>query len=274
MGELKRLLDVGDQAWATLLEALLEMPESDLAQLADAAWQLSWSAAKAADTEAAVRRRNRCKGYWSWADEQLRTGGAALFKLSRPQPEDTDMAAKVTTDAGMESWTLQTIDLLDQELDGWRQVWKRHQGVGTPWREERGQPVGDPLPPLTPTILREAAREFSPKKGYNGFNARWFLYLGDAALWGVCHFLEACERIGLWPEAVQHVMLHLIPKRGEENGPLVWSTACAGSGSWPGGRWSGSGGPTTSVNTTTAARAVVRRTRCGCRASTMRRLRR
>ena len=184
------------------------------------------------------------------------------------------MAAKVTTDAGMESWTLQTIDLLDQELDGWRQVWKRHQGVGTPWREERGQPVGDPLPPLTPTILREAAREFSPKKGYNGFNARWFLYLGDAALWGVCHFLEACERIGLWPEAVQHVMLHLIPKRGEENGPLVWSTACAGSGSWPGGRWSGSGGPTTSVNTTTAARAVVRRTRCGCRASTMRRLRR
>jgi len=73
---------------------------------------------------------------------------------------------------------------------------------------------------LTPDILREAARAFPAKKGFSGCNARWVLYLGDEALWGVCRFLEACERNGLWPEAVRHAILHLIPKRGGGRRPI------------------------------------------------------
>jgi len=111
------------------------------------------------------------------------------------------------------------VDLLKQEVGAWSQVWLRHPGAKAPWREE-GCTVGPALPPLTPQILREAAGRFPAHKGYHGFCARWFLYLGDEALECICQLLMACERLGFWPETLQHALLHLIPKRGGGKRPI------------------------------------------------------
>jgi len=112
------------------------------------------------------------------------------------------------------------LDLLAREVGEWKRVWLRHPAAGTPWREGRGRPVGDPLPPLTPSLLREAAAASPATKGYSGFCARWFRYLDDSTLEAVCAFLMGCERVGMWPEAVQHAMLHLIPKREGGKRPI------------------------------------------------------
>jgi len=69
-------------------------------------------------------------------------------------------------------------------------------------------------------MLREAARAFPAGKGFNGFCARWFLFLSDEVLLDVCRLLLACERAGIWPEALQHVLLHLIPKKGGGKRPI------------------------------------------------------
>ena len=69
-------------------------------------------------------------------------------------------------------------------------------------------------------MLREAAKGFPFKKGFSGWLARWFLFLSDAALQGICEFFHTCERLGLWPGAVRHAMLHLIPKREGGERPI------------------------------------------------------
>ena len=69
-------------------------------------------------------------------------------------------------------------------------------------------------------MLREAAKAFPAKKGFHGFLARWFLYLPDVQLLAICQFLMACEAAGLWPEALRHALLHLIPKREGGKRPI------------------------------------------------------
>ena len=53
-----------------------------------------------------------------------------------------------------------------------------------------------------------------------GFNARWFAQLDDRTLEGVGRFLESCERLGMWPSAVKHALLHLIPKAAGGRRPI------------------------------------------------------
>ena len=100
------------------------------------------------------------------------------------------------------------------EVGGWRKVWHRHMNAGAPWRKGVGSPLGEELPPLTPDLLRGAARSFPRRKGFSGFFARWVLELSDSLLRGGCGFFEACERLGLWPGALRCAILHLIPNNG------------------------------------------------------------
>ena len=218
-GALKKLLS-SEWLWSDAVQLLLEIPEENWEELSVRIGRLGAAARKEAARLAAARRTERCRGYWAWSDDQLRTGAAALHGICRARLLEPDTAVPVTCPLGTAGWSLQPTQLLEKELGAWCQVWHRHAGAKAPWREGQGEPVGDPLPSLTPDLLREAARAFPAKKGFSGFNARWFLYLGDEALWGVCRFLEACERNGLWPEAVRHAILHLIPKRGGGRRPI------------------------------------------------------
>jgi len=112
------------------------------------------------------------------------------------------------------------VDILNKEVQEWSEIWLRHPTAGMPWREGVGQPVGDPLPEITPQMLKAAAALFPARKGYSGFCARWFMHLDDEVLAGVCRLLMACERLGVWPATLQHAMLHLIPKKDQGKRPI------------------------------------------------------
>ena len=235
----------GAPEWGIILEHVLETDPSKEGFVMDLA-RLGAIARGEISKVASGKRAVHCASFWRWADDQLRGGAGALHALCRPgqscpdkpaplfgaAPLGTDAggnvlggtAAAIRTDTGEGrdetfGFSLQGLDLLEQEVVAWSKVWKRHPGAKAPWRDTRGYPVGD-LPPLTPDLLREAARQFPARKGYSGFSARWFLYLGGEVLAVVCQFLMACERLGLWPGALRHAMLHLIPKRDLGKRPI------------------------------------------------------
>jgi len=269
---LRQLLGVS-YLWDGALRLLLEIPEEQYEYVATRAGRLAAGARAEARDTACARRSERCQGYRAWVDEELRTGAAALHGLCRERPLEPDTAVSAGLPSGRAGWSLQPTDLLIRERHAWCQVWHRHMGAKAPWREGNLQPIGEALPPLTPAILREAARQFPARKGYSGCCARWFLYLEDSALEGVCRFLETCERTGLWPEAVKHAMLHLIPKRGggqAADRPRRRPVPPLGEGAGPTGE---PGGLHTRGAMTTEAKAVVQLTRCGPKACTTRRRR-
>ena len=147
-------------------------------------------------------------------------GGGGLFKISGPQVVDLPAAVAVEEPGHETSWSALPGDILSKERKGWGDIWGRHPGAEAPWRVDSGRAVGPPLPPLTPLILREAARSFPIRKGFCGFCARWFAYVSDELLQCLCVLLEACERMGMWPGALMQAILHLIPKRGGGKRPI------------------------------------------------------
>ena len=206
--------------WDTALRLVLEM-EEEPASLGIEVGKLLASARRRAAAEAKARRLTRCASYWGWCEDQLRSGAGGLHALARQRPDDTVVAIVVCGVGGVPVGpSVLPQDILANELASWEQAWGRHPSVGAPWRGSAGSPLGPVLPPLSPRILRDAAKGFPHRKGFAGFCARWFLYLTDPVLEAVCRLLEACERLGMWPGAIKVALMHLIPKREKGKRPI------------------------------------------------------
>jgi len=207
--------------WGLELQRILEMPEI-YGPLAGEVSRLLACARRKVDARAKQHGTERCKGFWVWCEESLRSGGGGLFALSREKDLTPQAVASVGSETeGSKPFSALPADILSFERKGWVEVWGRHPRASAPWREMGCQRLGPPLPHITPEAIRAAAKSFPMKKGFTGFCARWFLFLSDEALWCVAGLLEACERLGLWPGAIRVALLHLIPKRGA-SAPLVW----------------------------------------------------
>lgn len=115
-----------------------------------------------------------------------------------------------------------TEDVLQNEVNNWEAIWRRHPDAGAPWRqpwESWGVPKRD-LPRITPEMLRLAALCFKSNKSFLGPCARWFARLGDGALEEVAKLLMSREEVGCWHGSVRHALLHLISKKGGGKRPI------------------------------------------------------
>ena len=136
-----------DEAWGLGVRWLLEQDEQ-WGPLSIETARLHALARKEARAEASERGRQRCKAYWSWIDEQLRSGAGGLHRICRPQPAEVVQAVPVVGPPGdVERLSAMPQDLLEKEAARWKPVWHRLPLSDAPWREGSGKPVGEPLPP-------------------------------------------------------------------------------------------------------------------------------
>ena len=68
--------------------------------------------------------------------------------------------------------------------------------------------------------MRPSAKSFKWGKSYWDVCVKLFLCLPASYLERVAAFLNEIEEIGLWPEAVKHALLHLIPKSDGGRRPI------------------------------------------------------
>ena len=61
---------------------------------------------------------------------------------------------------------------------------------------------------------------FGLQKGHLGMSARWFENLSEELLGLYATFFMKLEGMGIWPEALRHSLLHLIPKPGGGRRPI------------------------------------------------------
>ena len=109
------------------------------------------------------------------------------------------------------------------ERGRWQEIWQRHRDADAPWRCGALRPIDDPhwtLEPITVQALREVAGSFAKKKGHVGFHPRHFSWVSDETLAALAALLHLCEEAGVWPAALQHIVIHLIPKRDGGRRPI------------------------------------------------------
>ena len=144
-GKLKAWL-ADEEVWAYALAHLLGEPEVWDTLVIEVA-RLEGCAKRAAANAAEARRKARLASYWAWTDEQLRVGGAGgLHRICRPAPLEPVKAVAVTGPRGEDIMSLLPQHILEQERRQWSEVWLRHSRAAAPWRDQRGEPVGDPSP--------------------------------------------------------------------------------------------------------------------------------
>ena len=120
---------------------------------------------------------------------------------------------------------------MDQEADKWAEIWQEGQQRDEPsWGKDCSFDTE-----LTVTALREAAKSFSPDTGVgtDNISPRALSRLSDEALMALVHLFERLEELGDWSDALNLVLIVLLPKADGGLRPIgllptlirVWSRA-------------------------------------------------
>ena len=173
-----------------------------------------------ADTTARERKRqglsSRRDGWGKWVELQLKKGAGALFKHAKR--EEVNQGASVTKD-GVKTGAPQ--DVVDAEREEWINTWHKFVDIAqAPWRTESIDAA--PLPRPTIEEARHCIASFKPYTavGVCSTRPRWYGWLSDALISAWIDFFVVIEEVGRWPDDIQDILIHLIPKPSSGTRPI------------------------------------------------------
>ena len=173
-----------------------------------------------ADTTARERKRqglsSRRDGWGKWVELQLKKGAGALFKHAKR--EEVNQGASVTKD-GVKTGAPQ--DVVDAEREEWINTWHKFVDIAqAPWRTETIDAA--PLPRPTIEEARHCIASFKPYTavGVCSTRPRWYGWLSDALISAWIDFFVVIEEVGRWPDDIQDILIHLIPKPSSGTRPI------------------------------------------------------
>ena len=155
------------------------------------------------------------ESWGKWTEKQLSCGAPALHRLAKR----VDLPSQDAVQSSHGDPTLKQQDIVDKEAADWKEIWDTHKGTASaPWRGlgnlSSKFPWAAELPALTGKDLRKVGSQLSRNTGLgiDQFNPRWFVWLSDDLLDSFALLLMALERLGLWPEQIDQILIALIPK--------------------------------------------------------------
>ncbi len=161
----------------------------------------------------------RKEAWRAWVLVNLRRGGGALHNFTKRTIEAPEMVPVLAS--GLRDASTQAC--VDADWAEWKLVWERLASVATsPWRNSAGNETGEKLPRPTALELRRAGRSFRSHTGVGAdhFLPHWFAWLSDSLLGVMGGLMSAIEAMGVWPQQLQCVLMHLIPKEAGGRRPI------------------------------------------------------
>jgi ribonuclease HI len=163
------------------------------------------------------------KTWWQWVDSQLKTGAGGLHHVSK---RGAPIVEKPVDTVNGPSLGLQQV--LEADLEAWRLIWLRFEtSASAPWRNlsegwEEELTWAAPLPVIDGAQILEAAKKFKTKTGLGSDSLCpiWVTWLSAPLLDAIACLLMNLERLGIWPQQVQQILVALIPKADGGRRPI------------------------------------------------------
>ena len=140
-----------------------------------------------------------------------------------------EQLAEAITAQGLDTTPLSAQETVKLEVSEWGNQWAMDEVYEElQWPEEANHPPSD----LTVQKLRDACMTFPDATGlsWDALHPRALCRLSDRTLAMIITILARAERTGNWPEAVELVIIVLLPKSGAASGPSGSYRGFPGSG--------------------------------------------
>jgi len=107
---------------------------------------------------------------------------------------------------------------IEAEADSWANLWEESGEYNVPCEP----PLDEPLIPLMPAAVRQAAKTFAAHTGLGADNVapRAVSRLSDPLLKALCSIFMAAELLGCWPKRLWLVLIVLLPKADGGRRPI------------------------------------------------------
>ena len=150
------------------------------------------------------------KKWREWVNAALKGAASAAHKFTR-EPEAWCPTSALLEDGRI---TADPLGLLRAQGVLWKGIWGASDSEFEDERRGPLVPPGEPLEPLSPEQLWEAANAFSPRTsaGVDGFHLRNVVFLSRAALGALSLIYSASEIHGYFPSPTRRVVTALLEK--------------------------------------------------------------
>ncbi len=153
----------------------------------------------------AADKRDKAEAWREWIREGFQNGARNAHAFTR-LPNEWQPSVEVTAAGAV---TADPAAVLEGQREKYKRLWSATDQRGRyRWREREA------LPRLSPEELRSSSKLFRRRTAvtHDGFHMRHFALLSDQALATLAAVLEACERLGAFPEQCNLVVTPLLEK--------------------------------------------------------------